>query len=61
MKVAVWDTYATKKDGSVMQFDIIVPEEIKVEESIHSFGKEYLKSKEQEATARCKIMQVLPR
>jgi len=28
MKVAVWDTYVTKKDGSVMHFDIIVPEEI---------------------------------
>jgi hypothetical protein len=25
MEVAVWDTYVTKKDGSVMHFDIIAP------------------------------------
>jgi Domain of unknown function (DUF2024) len=23
MKVAVWDTYVNKKDGSIMHFDII--------------------------------------
>lgn len=48
MKVAVWDTYVTKKDGSVMHFDIIVPEEIKDEETIYSYGKVYLKQKGQE-------------
>jgi hypothetical protein len=31
MKVAVWDTYVTKKDGSIMHFDIIADEEIKDE------------------------------
>jgi Domain of unknown function (DUF2024) len=49
MKVAVWDTYVTKNDGSIMHFDIIVPEETKDTEIIFSFGKEYLKLKAQEA------------
>ena len=47
MKVAVWDTYVTKKDGSVMHFDIIAPEEIKDTSLIYEYGKEYLKSKDQ--------------
>lgn len=29
MKVAVWDTYVTKKDGTIIHFDIIVPEAIR--------------------------------
>ena len=28
MKVAVWDTYVTKKDGTIMHFDILAPVEI---------------------------------
>ena len=36
MKVAVWDTYVTKKDGAVMHFDILAPEDIKDENTIHS-------------------------
>jgi len=48
MQVAVWDTYVTKKDGSVMHFDIIAPEHIKEEEIIYTFGKDYLQSKKQE-------------
>ena len=48
MKVAVWDTYVTKKDGSIMHFDIIAPEEIKDTAKIYSYGKEYLKTKGQE-------------
>lgn len=47
MNVAVWDTYVTKKDGTVMHFDIIVPAEIKDENIIYTFGKEYLKTKNQ--------------
>jgi len=31
MKVAVWDTYVTRKEGNIMHFDVIVPEEIKDE------------------------------
>lgn len=48
MKVAVWDTYVTKKDGNVMHFDIIVPEELKDIETIYRYGKAYLKQKNQE-------------
>jgi Domain of unknown function (DUF2024). len=48
MKVAVWDTYVTKKDNTVMHFDIIAPEEIKDPAIIHQFGKKYLKEKGQE-------------
>ena len=47
MQVAVWDTYVTKKDGAVMHFDIIAPTHIKDEKTIHTFGKEYLLSKNQ--------------
>ncbi len=45
MKVAVWDTYVTKKDGSVMHFDIIAPDSVKDEKIIYNFGKDYLLSK----------------
>lgn len=38
MKIAVWDTYVTKKDGTVMHFDIITPDTIKDEQIIYSFG-----------------------
>jgi hypothetical protein len=48
MKVAVWDTYVTKKDGAVMHFDILAPEDIKDENTIHTFGKRYLQSKNEE-------------
>lgn len=48
MKVAVWDTYVTKKDGNIMHFDIIVPAEVKDTVIIYSYGKEYLKGKGQE-------------
>lgn len=48
MKVAVWDTYVNKKDGTIMHFDIIAPATIKNEETIHTFGKDYLRSKNQE-------------
>ncbi|TPD68309.1 DUF2024 family protein [Flavobacterium microcysteis] len=48
MKVAVWDTYVTKKDGSIMHFDILAPDEISDLETIYAFGKDYLKSKNEE-------------
>lgn len=48
MKIAVWDTCVTKKDGTVMHFDILVPEQIKNDEVIHQFGKHYLSFKGQE-------------
>jgi hypothetical protein len=48
MKVAIWDTYVTKKDGSEMHFDILVPEEITESSIVYNYGKEYIKSKNQE-------------
>lgn len=49
MQVAVWDTYVTKKDGTIMHFDIIVPADIKDAAVIYNYGKEYLKAKNQES------------
>jgi hypothetical protein len=48
MKVAVWDTYVTKKDGSIMHFDILAPDNVKDADIIHNYGKKYLKTKGQE-------------
>lgn len=48
MEVAVWDTYVTKKDGSVMHFDIIAPSSVKDTAIIYDYGKAYLKTKKQE-------------
>lgn len=48
MKVAVWDTYVTKKDGRIMHFDIIAPQEIKDTTIIYGYGKDYLKLKGQD-------------
>lgn len=48
MKIAVWDTYVTKKDDSIMHFDIIAPEEVNDSNIIHNYGREYLKTKNQE-------------
>ncbi|MBQ4822838.1 DUF2024 family protein [Aquimarina sp. MMG016] len=45
MKIAVWDTYVRRKDGSVMHFDILVPDNLKNENQIFEFGKIYLNSK----------------
>lgn len=48
MKVAVWDTYVTGKDGKTMHFDIIVPQTLKDTTTIYNYGKDYLKIKGQE-------------
>lgn len=48
MKVAVWDTYVTRKNGTTMHFDIIVPAELKDEKAIYNFGKEYLQKKNEQ-------------
>lgn len=45
MKVAVWDTYVKKKNGTIMNFDIMVPDSQKNETIIFGFGKEYLQTK----------------
>lgn len=45
MNISVWDTYVKKEDGRTMHFDILVPSELKSEQTIFDFGLEYLKTK----------------
>ena len=45
MKVAVWDTYVKREDGSTMHFDILVPSQETNEQTIFGFGMHYLKTK----------------
>ncbi|KIO50870.1 DUF2024 family protein [Flavobacterium hibernum] len=47
MKVAVWDTYVTRKDGKIMHFDILVNESDKADQ-VFEYGKNYLKTISQE-------------
>ena len=48
MQVAVWDTYVIKEDGNVMHFDIISSADVRDEDTIHSYGKKYLQTKDQQ-------------
>lgn len=48
MKVSVYDTYVKKKDGSIMHFDILVPDSFSDISGIHAFGKKFISSKGQE-------------
>lgn len=48
MKIAVWDTYVTRKDGKIMHFDILVDENLNDAEQVYEYGKLYLKSVDQE-------------
>jgi hypothetical protein len=52
MKVSVYDTYVTRKDGKKMHFDILVPQTEKNIDSVIEFGKRYLASK---AMLDCKL------
>ncbi|WP_445733884.1 DUF2024 family protein [Mariniflexile sp.] len=45
MKVSVWDTYVKREQDKIMHFDILVPSDLKNEETIFQFGATYLKSK----------------
>ena len=45
MKVSVWDTYVQREDETIMHFDILVSSELKNEQIIFGYGKEFLKSK----------------
>ncbi len=62
MKVAVWDTYVTRRDGTIMHFDIIAPETEKDTTVIYTYGREYLKTKGQEgqplASEECRFCHV---
>ena len=66
MKVAVYDTYVTKKNAGTMHFDIVVPEDM-AHERVLEFGKEYLQKVGQEGQqlsakecAFCHIEQARP-
>lgn len=62
MAVAVWDTYVKKKNGNVLHFDIIVPEELQDTSAIYQFGKYFLTGKgEQESaisTEQCRFCHI---
>jgi len=63
MKVSVFDTYVTKKNGSIMHFDILVPTELVLqEEKVHEYGKQYLATKGQAgqplATSECRFCHI---
>jgi hypothetical protein len=45
MKVSVWDTYVKKDDGSVIHFDILVPEEVNDDKKICDYGRMHLQSR----------------
>lgn len=45
MRVSVWDTHVTKKDGTVMNFDVIVPESETDDEIIFENARQYLATK----------------
>ena len=49
MKIAVWDTYVTRKDGRVMHFDILVDDSVTSPDVIFEYGKQYLQSKDEES------------
>lgn len=51
MKIAVWDTYVTRKDGKIMHFDILVDENVNDAQQVYEYGKIYLKSVDQEGQA----------
>ena len=48
MKIAVWDTYVAKNNGTMMHFDILVHSELKDTETIFQYGQHYLLQKGQE-------------
>ncbi|MEW7293071.1 DUF2024 family protein [Aquimarina sp. 2304DJ70-9] len=62
MKVSVWDTYVPRKNGTIMHFDIVVPSNVKDEQIIFEYGKEYVKTKEYEAydlaTKECRFCHI---
>lgn len=50
-KVNIWDTYVTKKDGTIMHFDIVAPIAVQETSTIYNYGKDYLKIKGQAGQA----------
>jgi len=62
MKIAVWDTYVKRENGKIMHFDILVPSEIKDQQTVFNFGKDYLQSKfikaEQLTAKECRLCHI---
>ena len=61
-KVNIWDTYVTRKDGKVMHFDIVAPIGMVDTEIIYQYGKEYLRTKNQEgqplSSKQCRLCHI---
>ncbi|TLP81333.1 DUF2024 family protein [Maribacter sp. ACAM166] len=59
MKIAVWDTYVEREDGTIMHFDILVLSTITDEQTIFNFGTNYLKKKtfltQQLSSNKCRL------
>ncbi|MFG6416988.1 DUF2024 family protein [Roseateles sp. DC23W] len=49
MKIAVFDTYVTRRDGRRMHFDILVPDGTKTDAQVLAFGEAYLRARGIEA------------
>ncbi len=43
MEVAVWDTWVKRKDGRMMNFDIVVPKDFSDTSRIYQFGRNFLR------------------
>lgn len=61
MKVAVWDTYVTRKNNHLMHFDIIVPEHTDGARVL-DYGRAYLHAKGEQdqllTTAECQFCHI---
>jgi hypothetical protein len=44
MKIAVWDTYVKRNNGTVLHFDILIHADEHDTDTIYQYGKEYLES-----------------
>jgi len=62
MKVSVFDTYVTKKNGGLMHFDILVPAGLYNEEQVYEYGRQYLAQKGQDgqplSTSECRFCHI---
>ncbi|MFT3677609.1 MAG: DUF2024 family protein [Chitinophagaceae bacterium] len=62
MKVSVFDTYVTKKNGGMMHFDILVPAGLYNEEKVYEYGRQYLARKGQDgqplSTSECRFCHI---
>ena len=45
MKVEVWDTYVSRRDGKIMHFDILVESGKSGHDEVIAYGKSYLSTK----------------